>query len=479
MKTIFKSVLILVLAISMCIPAFAATNADEVIFSDIDSTHYAYEAIKTMKTYGIISGYPDGTFRPNNTVNRVEFATMMVKALKLQINPNATSSFSDMNTETWAIPYVEAAKNFLTGYTTSTGYAFKPYQASVREDMAVALIKALNKSTDTEAVLALYADQNSISSNLRGFVAAAINNNLMVGETIGTQKYFYPQRSLTRAEAASLLMNVIREEKITFNGEEKVTFDDDGNTNTNTNPTTSYSATTLSAELDTAGNNGNGNGNAYGNNNANSAVVLKWDKITHPDFEGYKVVASMTDQTPAYPENGYALWITDKNKTTALIKAGSSYNGSEFSKFEVGKTYYFSITAVYKDKKVPGNVISITIPNTPSVNNNSNLYDDALTLEAHVDGDTIKLSWTTSESSNFKGYKIVASQSDMTPMYPENGYLRYITDRDTNSFVIKENDPYGGGDFLKFKKGESYYIAITYLYNNDNKKSSNYVKIDF
>lgn len=478
MKTIFKSALILVLAISMCIPAFAVTNTDEVIFSDIDSTHYAYDAIKTMKTYGIISGYPDGTFRPNNTVNRVEFATMMVKALKLQINPNATSSFSDMNTETWAIPYVEAAKNFLTGYTTSTGYAFKPYQASVREDMAVALIKALNKSTDTEAVLSLYGDQNSISNNLRAFVAAAINNNLMVGETIGTQRYFYPQRSLTRAEAASLLMNVIREEKITFNGEEKVTFDEDVNTNTDTDPAIAYGATTLSAELDRAGNNGNGNGNAYGNNSSNGAVVLKWDKITHPDFEGYKVVASMTDQTPAYPENGYALWITDKNKTTALIKAGASYNGNEFSKFEAGKIYYFSITAVYKDKKVPGNVISITIPNTPSVNNNTNYQDNALTLQAENKGDSIELKWTIAQAECFQGYKVVASQTDTTPIYPDNGYFKYITDRDDNSITIHKDDLYDNGDFTKFEKGKTYYIAITYLCDGY-KKTSNVVKIDF
>ncbi|MBF4693505.1 S-layer homology domain-containing protein [Fusibacter ferrireducens] len=476
MKTIFKSALVLVLVISMCIPAFATTNTDEIIFSDIDSTHYAYNAIKTMKTYGIINGYPDGTFRPNNTVTRVEFATMMVKALKLQINLNATSSFSDMNTETWAIPYVEAAKNFLTGYTTATGYTFKPHQASVREDMAVALIKALGKNTDTETVLSLYADQNGISNNLRAFVAAAINNNLMIGETIGTQRYFYPQRSLTRAEAASLLMNVIREEKIIFNGEEKVTFDVNGNTDTDSDSNTPYGATTLSAELDRAGN--NGNGNAYGNSNANSAVVLKWQKITHPDFEGYKVVASLTDQTPVYPENGYALWITDKNKTTALIKAGSSYNGSEFSKFEAGKTYYFSITAVYKDKKVPGNVITVTIPNSPSTSNNTNYQDNALTLQAENKGDSIELKWTIAQADCFQGYKVVASQTDTTPMYPDNGYFKYITDRDDNSITINKDDSYGNGDFTKFEKGKTYYIAITYLCEGY-KKTSNVVKIDF
>lgn len=477
MKTFFKSALILVLVISMCIPVFATTTTDEIIFSDINSTHYAYEAIKAMKTYGIISGYPDGTFRPNNTVNRVEFATMMVKALKLQINLNATSSFSDMNTETWAIPYVEAAKNFLTGYTTTTGYAFKPYQASVREDMAVALIKALDKNTDTEAVLSLYADQNSISNNLRVFVASAINNNLMIGETIGTQRYFYPQRSLTRAEAASLLMNVIREEKITFNSEEKVTFDEDVTVTTDTDPNTVYVSTTLSAELELTGNNGHGNGHAYGNSNS-SAVVLKWDKITHSDFEGYKVVASTTDQTPVYPENGYALWITDKNNTTALIKAGSSYNGSEFSTFKAGETYYFSITAVYKDKKVPGNVITVTIPNTPSTSDNYYNQDKALTLQAENKVDSIELKWTIAQSDCFQGYKVVASQTDTTPMYPDNGYFKYITDRDNNSLTINKGDSYGSGDFSKFEKGKTYYIAITYLCD-DYKKSSNVVKIDF
>ena len=465
MKKLFKAALIMMLAVAMSIPAFAVTNTDDVIFSDISSTHYAYEAIKTMKAYGIISGYPDGTFRPNNIVSRVEFATMMVKALQLDINMNASSSFSDMNTEAWAIPFVEASKSFLTGYTTASGYAFKPNEPSVREDMAVALIKALKKSYDSDAILALYADQNLISSNLRPYVASAINNNLMVGETIGSVKYFYPQRSLTRAEAASLLMNVIREEKITFEGEEKVTFGDNTDTDNNTNDDSNES---YEFELERAGND-------------NGAVVLKWDKINHPDFQGYKVVASKTDKTPVYPDNGYAYYITDKNKTTALIKAGSAYNGTEFSKFEAGQTYYFSVTALYKDKKVPSNTLKITLPGSPSIGDQEDEdenEDKALTLQAENKGDYIELQWTISQEVKFQGYKIVASMSDQTPSYPENGYYAYLTDRNVHQITISKDALYNGGDIVKFEKGKTYYFSITYLYDGD-KKSSNVVRIEF
>lgn len=325
--------------LSNFIPSFA-TNKNEknqlVYFSDVPETHYAYQAIMTMKSYGIISGYNDGTFKPNATVSREEFATMMVNALQLQVNKVKTSSFEDMKSSGWSIPYVEAAKPYLTGYKTSTGFRFKPLDPSVREDMAVALVKALNKPTGNVSLLSDYADLDLISPNLRPYVAAAVESGLMIGTLVDGKKYFNPLTHLSRAEAAQLLMNVINEEKIIFESiEDKVIFDD-----------VKFVAPVVSVVPD----------------QTHKKLMLSWQKIKSNGIQGYKIVASKSDSTPVYPENGYYLWITNLETTTEYIRVGDAYYGGDFSSFESGVTYYISVSAVYNDKVVPGNTVVIKMP---------------------------------------------------------------------------------------------------------------------
>ncbi len=97
----------------------------------------------------------------------------------------------------------------------------------------------------------------------------------------------------------------------------------------------------------------------------NGHLALSWTKCTASDFNGYKVVISQYDSSPAYPENGYLFFITDRNQTTAKVDNSSGYNGGDFGgKLQPGQKYYFSITALYSGHsvKVPGNVITLTYP---------------------------------------------------------------------------------------------------------------------
>jgi hypothetical protein len=92
-------------------------------------------------------------------------------------------------------------------------------------------------------------------------------------------------------------------------------------------------------------------------------VIVRWDKINDSRLSGYKVVASKADSTPAYPDNGYFEYITDKTRTSSVIQSGDAYDGGDFDgKFKAGEEYYFSITALYGDKKVAGNVVRLAIP---------------------------------------------------------------------------------------------------------------------
>ncbi len=98
------------------------------------------------------------------------------------------------------------------------------------------------------------------------------------------------------------------------------------------------------------------------------------------------------------------------------------------------------------------------------------------TIAVSVSGDKLLISWDRISSSNFSGYKVVISKSDSTPVYPEDGYLKFITDRNDTSITVKAGDKYNGGDFGgKLKSGGTYYFSITVLYK-DGRSSGNVVR---
>ncbi|OEF97377.1 S-layer homology domain-containing protein [Desulfuribacillus alkaliarsenatis] len=180
-------------------------------FSDLAPSHWAYETIMEMVELGILSGYPDGTFRPNNTVTRAEFATIMVRALDLNQAPVRTVTFADVPAGHWAHGVVEAAKEYLTGYRDGrTGQlTFEPNSVAVREDVAVAMVKAqgVGNVNPNLTLLNQFSDQGQISPALRNHVAIAVEYGYMRGTNIG----FEPQKALTRAEACALLSRIIKE----------------------------------------------------------------------------------------------------------------------------------------------------------------------------------------------------------------------------------------------------------------------------
>ena len=89
-------------------------------FSDIENSPYAYE-IETLASYYLLSGYGDGTFRPEQTITRAEFCTMLAAALNLPFSSSALS-FSDSAAGAWYIPYVSAMldRGFIDGYEDNT-----------------------------------------------------------------------------------------------------------------------------------------------------------------------------------------------------------------------------------------------------------------------------------------------------------------------------------------------------------------------
>jgi hypothetical protein len=206
-----------------------------------------------------------------------------------------------------------------------------------------------------------------------------------------------------------------------------------------------------------------------------TSVTVSWSEITSPDLVGYKVVASKSDSTPMYSENGYYQWITDAEVKSCTIKNGASYNGGDFSKFSGGTTYYFSVTAVYGEEwqTVAGNAVQVKMPGEPAPTPTPKPTADpsgrvAPSVSVVAGDNSVKISWSKITSPDLEGYKVVASKSDSTPMYNENGYCVWITNLNTTSYTISNGEGYNGGDVGHFSGGTSYYFSVTAVYK-DNK----------
>lgn len=185
----------------------AATTEQAVSFSDLPQTHWAYKYIADMVNRKVISGYPDGKFRPNNTITWAEFAKIMVTASGITPKKVNYSSFSDIPATNWASPFVEAVKDYMTGYRTANSqYIFNPSSPATREDITVALVKLKGYDTsrlpDQSTIEAMFKDYAGISESAKSYVALAVENGLVSGFEDET---FRPQATVTRAEATVML----------------------------------------------------------------------------------------------------------------------------------------------------------------------------------------------------------------------------------------------------------------------------------
>ena len=151
-------------------------------FNDVPSTHWAYTCISDMTERGVVSGYPDGKFYPNNDVTRAEFARIMASASGIQISKPSGKDFEDVATNAWYAPYVHAAYPYLSGYSISGRNYYMPDTPAIREDIAVALVKLKGYSIENanESVLTtLFTDVKSISADARKYVAVAVERGLV------------------------------------------------------------------------------------------------------------------------------------------------------------------------------------------------------------------------------------------------------------------------------------------------------------
>ncbi|BAU29821.1 putative repeat protein (TIGR02543 family) [Aneurinibacillus soli] len=172
-------------------------------FSDI-SGHWSEANIKQAVSSGIVSGYPDGTFKPNSTVTRAEFAVMLMNTLKPQ-GEGAVLTFTDTaKIDAWAQKAVAQAvqAGIINGYEDGT---FRPDAEITRPEMAAMIANTLGQSIKADTATG-FADDKDIPTWAKGAVAAMKKLGIIEGK--GTNE-FAPGDKTTRAEAVTVLLKML------------------------------------------------------------------------------------------------------------------------------------------------------------------------------------------------------------------------------------------------------------------------------
>jgi CubicO group peptidase (beta-lactamase class C family) len=119
-------------------------------FKDVPVTSWAFTAVADLSARGLITGYEDGKFHPDNAVTRAEYAKLVCSALGIQPDTAISDPFKDVASDYWAAGYVTAAvrRGWLTGYP---GGQFKP-EEPVNMAQALAIV-ARSQSWNDRATL--------------------------------------------------------------------------------------------------------------------------------------------------------------------------------------------------------------------------------------------------------------------------------------------------------------------------------------
>ncbi|WP_096202401.1 S-layer homology domain-containing protein [Bacillus sp. FJAT-45350] len=171
-------------------------------FKDVQSSHWAFNDIVELNNRNVITGFFDGSFKPNESITRLQAAIMLSRELKLKTDTKQISEFRDININH---PYYDviatiAAQGLITG--KREGY-FDPSDTLTRAEMAV-IVERAYQLTGTSSVQ--FVDVPS-THWAEPAIQALAANQITGGYPDGTYR---PSKSITRAEFSSFLYRVIR-----------------------------------------------------------------------------------------------------------------------------------------------------------------------------------------------------------------------------------------------------------------------------
>jgi parallel beta-helix repeat protein len=201
---IYQALVALNRAPAIASPYIVNVNLPTPIFTDIQG-HWAADFVQGLASQNLISGYADGTFKPDASINRAQYAAILAKAFNPAAKRNA-ATFPDVPANFWAKSAIDQAYRggFLSGFPDGT---FKPNQNVLRLQILLSLVSGLGFPTANQSVLAAYDDRNLIPQNSLDTVAIATQQRIVVNAP--TVRQLNPLREATRAEVAAMVYQAL------------------------------------------------------------------------------------------------------------------------------------------------------------------------------------------------------------------------------------------------------------------------------
>lgn len=172
-------------------------------FSDVPTTHQNAVAIKYLKANGVIGGYPDGTFKPENTVNRAELLKILVEGKVGKPDENQYKNcFTDVTTQ-WFAPYVcyAKAKGWVQGYLDGK---FQPEQTVNKVETLKMLINSQEIATTETITSKPFNDVNTTD-----WFAKYVTKAKEMGILEETGSTFSPSNGMKRAGISENLYRLL------------------------------------------------------------------------------------------------------------------------------------------------------------------------------------------------------------------------------------------------------------------------------
>lgn len=199
LKKRLSGFIILAIALSQFILPQAAFAS----FPDVTTSYPNYTAIIYLQENGVINGYSDGTFRPDNLVNRAEFLKIIIEGSGINTDVSTKTPFYDINNNAWYAPYVKKAytSGWVQGYTDGT---FRPEQTITKVEALKILGKVQNWAIPEIITTAPFSDTGK-TEWFTPYVTFAKEKGLLEE----TGKLLFPNQEMSRAKISETVYRTI------------------------------------------------------------------------------------------------------------------------------------------------------------------------------------------------------------------------------------------------------------------------------
>lgn len=184
---------VIVICLLSVLPATAL--GEEKGFTDIPKDHWAYKSVDWAYEKGIVSGYPDGTFKPDETVTQTEFIAMLIRAY---MNPD---QLPQEEGDYWWSPYMNYAL-----FNMKWGGSIITPPSSKNTELYPSRKYDFQMTRNNTAHL--IASTNNRNYNTEDSIQYLLDKGLAAGKTANSIEGFQGQNFLTRAEAVTFIMNI-------------------------------------------------------------------------------------------------------------------------------------------------------------------------------------------------------------------------------------------------------------------------------